>query len=141
MQYKTQRIAAEWKELVRQKSLLIPVAQYFELLSLECCHQSPIVTGILRNKAEQIALLEMRNSQRIAEGLEPLSTLTPSVHEHWRGMDFRSWIYTPEQIARLVAGVNGMFVYGGRFKVLAYHPRGSAGHLHMQVPASQRWKT
>ena len=50
----------------------------------------------------QAELIEIVNAQRVAAGQQPWSPTRKSVHQYWRGIDFRSWIYTEAQRAQII---------------------------------------
>ncbi len=143
MKWKTKRVEQEWHEVLVgcQPSLMLPVALLVDALSIEYAGREAIVTGIHRTTLEQADLIVVVNDQRLAAGKQPWSPTRKSVHQYWRGIDFRSWIYTEDQRTKIIGRVNEVFQYGRNLKVLAYHAAGTAGHLHGQVPHGENWRT
>lgn len=127
MIFKTPRIENEWVELVDRGGILVAVAATVDTASQLYAGQPATVTDILRTEQEQRDLCEEMEVQHYR-----------SVHEFWRGIDFRSIHWTPEQAHNIVGLVNGQFAYGGRFVVAAIHRKGTAQHLHCQVPPTTR---
>ena len=119
---------------------LVAPALYFGALSLEISGREAVVTCIQRTADEQLDIVEVVNVQRKAEGRVPWLLTRKSVHQYHRGEDFRSWIYTEVEREELIKRVNRRFNYGRNLKVLAYHTNGTAGHLHMQIPAGRAWR-
>ena len=142
MIWKNERVRQEWQAMVVGDvvDLLIPAALYFCELSEGLFGNEPVVTGIHRKDLEQAHIIEVVNEQRLAEGLPPWSPSRKSVHQYWRGIDFRSWVYMVEQREELIVRVNKRFHYGRNLKVLAYHARGTAGHMHLQIPHGESWR-
>ena len=136
MLYKSEQIREEWEIVRSQKNsrLLLPMALLVDDVSLQVAEVEAVMTHIVRADEEQKrlnALLGFRIGRR-------------SVHQYWRGIDFRSWIYTPEQITEICDRVNSTFEYlsgsGRKLKALAYHQRGTGTHLHLQAPAGVIWR-
>ena len=130
--FKNPRVEREWGLMVsgERPSLLIPFALTVNLISIEVAGVPAVVTMIYREQYEQDYLLALMG----------VTTKRKSVHQFWRGLDFRSWIYTPRQRARICFLANEEFEYGGGKKCLAFHPRGTAGHLHGQIPGLTPWR-
>lgn len=76
-------------------------------------------------------------------GIEPVVTRvleriegSSGVHEAGRAIDFRSTIYTEEQIVKLLDLVNRMFRRKDGKRTLIYHSfNGGAFHFHLQTPS------
>ena len=139
LQFKTEKQAQEW-EIVRAQEraeagacLLAPVVLFINDVSLQVADREALVTQFWRPEVDQKAINELLGRRAGRR----------SVHEFWRGADFRSWIYTWDQIQEIVRRVNATFEYrtnsGRVLKVLAYHVRGTARHLHAQVPTGAIW--
>ena len=60
-----------------------------------------------------------------------------SVHYYGRGVDIRSWVFTPEQRAELAFYINNKYKYGDdQHETLLYHKTNSDDaefHFHLQV--------
>ena len=142
LDFKSARVHDEWMSMVhgRKPDGLLPVMLYAGYQSMLICGEPAVVTMIWRSDDEQAELLHLRNQQREEVGLAPVSMDTKSVHQLWRGFDLRSRIYTVRQRQELCRRVSTRFDYGRGRKTLAYHPRGTAGHLHGQIPGLEPWR-
>lgn len=140
--FKTDRVREEWGKMMQgtKPAFLVPVVVTFAAYSIDLFGVRPIITMIWRTRDEQKALLIQRNKEREEANLEPVSLAMRSVHEFWRGVDFRSRIYSDGQIDELCEKVNGLFQYGKGLQILAFHLRGSSVHLHLQVPGTSVWR-
>lgn len=77
-------------------------------------------------------------------GIEPVITRvleridgSSGVHEAGRAIDFRSSIYTEEQIVKLLDLVNRMYRRKDGKRTLIYHQfNGGAFHFHLQTPSN-----
>lgn len=131
MIFKTDRIKEEWALLrsgaqtAPSAPLVVAVALYVDDVSQRVAGRQAVVTGIWRSPAEQ--------AQYGVKGAR-------SVHEFWRGVDFRSTIYSADQVDEICAEVNGVFRYSDKLVVLALHNKGTAPHLHGQVPVGRQWR-
>lgn len=136
MEFKAERVRLEYAELKRRNPALVAVLAVADRESRHISGKGILVTMIQRTSAEQEALLALRRKQ----GDAAAGAGTRSVHEVWRGADLRSWIYTSDQIAELVARLNRQFIYGkGKLQVAGFHARGSGAHIHLQTPAGAVW--
>jgi hypothetical protein len=146
MDFKTDRVRQEWADLrggavtAPAAPLLVPLALYVDDVSLRLTGKHALVTMIQRDTAEQLDLTDKRNAKLAVEGKPLVAVGTRSVHEFWRGIDFRSWIYDPDEIGAICRDVNAAFRYSDRLVALALHRYGSATHLHGQVPVGRQWK-
>lgn len=140
MLFKSDRIRGEWATVVSGKyPMLAALGMAVDHLSMEIAGKPAIVTGILRTTPEQTQILAVMNAQRAARGEAPMSVSTVSVHQVWRGIDFRSTIYTAVQRIEIIDRINKMYEYGRGLKTLALHRDGTAEHLHGQVPPGTSW--
>ena len=142
MKWKSNRIKSEWDAMISGESpdALVPVALYGDAISQEISGKEAIITGIGRTDEEQLAMIRLINEQRKAKGLPLWPEDKKSVHQYFRGIDFRNWIYTTKERTKLIRRTNKRFIYGRGLSVLKSHPRGTAGHLHGQVPGIAEWK-
>jgi len=124
--FKTTRQEQEWEEAVAGEKRIIPVVLYAAELSLRLFGKQVVVTGILRTDQEHRALLKRL-------GID----YYPTVHSFWRGVDLRSWIYTPDERDMLVAAINRRFDYGRGKRCALYHDIGAGGHFHLQTPSEK----
>ena len=141
MDFKNERIREEMETVKSGEHGfgLWTVMEFTNAVSFAVSGKPILVTGIFRRRDEQLAIYEIINKQRIADGLEPIRPVPASVHEYWRGFDFRWWIYTAEELQLIIEIVNRAFRYRGRLKVLAFHKHGTAPHAHGQVPQLWTW--
>lgn len=142
MKWKTDRIKNEWGSMVAGKTpdALVPVALFVDAVSLEVAGKEAIITGIVRTDAEQLTIIRLVNEQRKADGLPLWPETRKTVHQYFRGIDFRSWIYSDVQRLNIIDRVNKRFNYGRNLKVLDHHTNGTAGHLHGQNPNVTEWR-
>jgi len=88
--------------------------------------------------------------EKFGKNIIPTSIYRPykgdkhSVHNVWRGFDFRSRIFTKEEIDEIVKYVNNKYIYDPlrpHYKVAIYHNVGKGWHFHIQVhPRTERRK-
>lgn len=84
------------------------------------------LTHLYRTAEEQVALYA---------ATEPAKRPTASPHQVWNAVDLRSSVYTPEEVAGIVAWVNKHYTNpNGRVCALAHAIAGGAYHLHIQYP-------
>ncbi len=142
IEFKTERVRKEFGKMVRgeENDALLTVISYAALISREDLDVTPVLTMIYRTEAEQLGLVRIRNEQRLRDGLPLIPEDRMSVHQLWRGFDLRSWVYNDNQRKHLCDRVNARFRYRNKKLVLEFHPRGTAGHLHGQIPDRQIWK-
>jgi len=123
MIFKTIRQEQDWRYLVEKEAMIVPVV----MMAAEWCGRmfgkQLVLTSIHRTEMEHRDMLA---------GLG--IAYYPTVHMYWRGVDLRSWIYTPDEIRKLETMLNGRFDYGRSKKVAVYHDIGAGVHLHLQVP-------
>ena len=127
MKFKTERLQREWVELADRGGILVAVVATVDAAVHLVTGAEAVMTDMFRTEQEQIDLCEEMGLPHYR-----------SVHEFWRGADFRSVHWTPEQAHDIVGTVNGQFAYGGRFVVAKIHQKGTAQHLHCQVPPASR---
>ena len=133
MIHSTERLDLEWHKLMYRPegSLIVPVVLALNNYLVEQNGMDAVITDIFRTFDEQLAIC-----RKI--GVQPYR----SVHEYWRGVDVSVRHRTPEEVGDAVAYINGLFRYGGRFQVAAFHRTGTAPHIHLQVPPetpAQAW--
>jgi len=129
MEFKTSRIEKEWDLVKRDSPSMAAVMLYCDQVSLDVAGIGIEVTDLLRLSEEQLALC-------IKIGVDPYR----SVHEYLRGFDLDTDRYTTPQRILIVDLVTEVFEYAHGYPVLAMHTRGTADHLHGQVPHTMRWK-
>jgi hypothetical protein len=123
--YKDKETQDQYKAAIAKKLPITMVVDYFVELSLEL-GINPVMTSFIRDDEDQIKLYGFAK---------------PSLHQYLRAADFRSSIYTDEQIKYLVDKINARFEYDpsrpGKFKcALAHKIPGGAYHFHLQVHPS-----
>ncbi len=129
MRFKDARVKAEYAELPTRNSRLFAVIAFVDAYSQLKFGREALITCILRTKAEQTAICQ-----------EMGVAYYMSVHELWRGVDFRSYVWSDNERAELNRAVNETFFYSPSYKTLAFHVKGTAVHLHGQVPHGTHWR-
>ena len=127
VEFKTEEIEKEWDDLVsgrRGSALLVPLALSAVAAITEVSKTIPVVTCIYRT---------------------PRLYGYSSVHELGRGIDFRVWKLSEEEIEEIETRVNSGFIYragdGRILPALAFHKKGTGAHLHGQAPEALAWTT
>lgn len=129
MRFLNRRVEREWWQLVHGGGPIVPVMVYTDHASVIETGHDMLVSGIIRTEAEQ---------RQICRTLSVDYYI--SVHQLKRGFDLREDFYADDQTKRICDRVNGEFDYGGGRVVLALHVKGTARHLHGQVPVGSHWK-
>lgn len=124
--FKSSRQSEEFKsnKLDRRLRIIIyALAGY----TAEVYHKPIIITEIFRTQNEQDTIY----------GNDPKYKSNPwfSVHQEWRGFDFRTIGFTKDQIIDLLDFLNDNFEYnGGTHPTSLYHEVENHGlHIHVQV--------
>ena len=120
MRFKTEIIKKEWKKLAEKNPFLYQLLKDIEDYSIDQFNLVPVVTCIYRSQEE---------TKRI------YGRYKPSVHEFWRGVDIRSWIYTDEQLEQLVNFIKDNYEYDPKRpnkNIVIVHNVGKGKHVHIQ---------
>ena len=125
IKFKTRRIREEWQELHTKNFMLVSVVMAIAVFCRLEFGKSLVMTSIYRTAKEQKAL-----AVRGGQGSSGLST-----HCFWRAVDFRSWIFTKEEIEQIIEFINSSYIYDPErpdLKVVFYH-NDSPKHFHIQI--------
>ena len=90
-----------------------------------------VITDIYRYKHEQ--------DQIYKDNPEYKKKPWDSVHQYWRGLDFRSAVFNQSEINNILDYINKIVPYGtpGHFTLIC-HNVGSGMHFHLQVNSLDR---
>ncbi len=120
MKFKTGRQRREFDDVLLDSRLRV-MAYALDGFSRRSFSKEILVTDVFRTGSEQ---------RRYYKGVD----VPVSVHQHWRGVDLRSWLFTLEEQRVLCRFINGSFVYsGGRKSAVAHRVGDGAWHFHLQV--------
>ena len=145
LEFKDERIEQEFERVAAGEvgPLLYPVALHMAGESVRVAGKKLLLTGIRRSTEEQRAIVRLVNEQRKRDGLPLWSEERASVHQYWRGFDWRFWIYTKAERLQICESTNQRFRYvsgsGRILDVASIHRHGTAPHGHTQVPAGNTW--
>lgn len=82
-----------------------------------------ILTSVFRTEQEQAKLYEHL----------PIDQRPHSPHQDWKAVDIRSWVYSDDEIQRLLKFFNTFTLIEGQRKVALYHEiPGNVKHFHIQ---------
>ena len=124
MIFKRAHMEDEWKHLVSEGAMLVPVVQYALVVSEEILEKDLIITQVFRSEDEQRQLCERLKIN-----------FYRTVHSYWRGVDLRVRIYSEEERLFIRDRINAMFKYRPGKDVAVYHDVGAGAHIHLQAPA------
>ena len=121
MNFKTDRERDEWAELFNKNKMLYSIALDVSSFSIREFGIMPLITEIQRSAEENEAIYGYRKV---------------TVHMYWRGLDFRSWLYTTEQVKKIEEYINNKYYYDKNRpskKVCLAHNVGAGMHFHFQT--------
>lgn len=106
--FKTSAIKTEWRDLRLDKRLRFIIVAVVGYVS-DVMEKDVVITSIFRPGDS-------------------------GVHGCWRGIDLRSWLYTDQEIRKIVRFVNDHVPYnsGRRYKTCLHHNVGQGVHFHFQ---------
>ena len=123
--FKTENEKQEWNDSKldnRLKFIVYSISGYVK----EKWNVDLTITEVFRIQQEQDRVYKDNPEYKISPWL--------SVHQEWRGIDFRSTDFTNEQINELLKYINDIVDYGRIGKnTMICHDVGSGLHLHLQV--------
>ena len=122
MRFKEDRLIEEWDQLKSKNKLLRNIAMDIDSFCKNNFNQEIIITSIFRTEEEQTKIYGYPK---------------PSVHMYWRGLDFRSWVFTEEEIKKITEYVSSKYGYDKlrpEKKVAFRHKvKDGAEHFHVQT--------
>lgn len=124
IQFKNDRIKAEWSQLESNNLSLFNLVKALSLLVKNNFDKDVVITSIYRSAEEQAELYK-----DVPEGKKVLN----SPHMRWEAVDLRSNIYTETEIKKMLTFLNLFLYQGGQRNVAIYHTiAGNVAHFHLQ---------